>query len=337
LNIFVYEWVCGGGFLGRSESPPASLLAEGAAMLAAVCEDLVKCDGVQVTTIVSSDAAIGLNDRVERLVVSDRDGLRAAFAESVDAADWTLLIAPEFEGILLGLAERVVEQGGKLLSPSPEFIAIASDKQSTAERLHAARVNVPRGTVLMPGERCQVGFRYPAVLKPLDGCGSLGVMMVEATDRVPRGDGAYRLEEFAAGTQASVLFISGEDRNIPLEPCLQRLAGEGDFAYLGGSLPLPGPLRERATRLASAALEAMPAAVGLVGVDLVLGEAEDGSEDVVIEINPRCTTSYVGLRAAYDVNLAELLLAVSNDEQVERPTVARSVEWDATGQVRTVG
>ncbi|WP_442481413.1 ATP-grasp domain-containing protein [Aeoliella sp. SH292] len=337
MNIFVYEWVCGGGFLGRGESPPVSLVTEGSAMLSGICADFAKYDGVQVQTIAERDSTISLDDRVQSCIVRDRDELRAAFAELVDATDWTLLIAPEFEGILLGLADHVVEQGGKLLSPSPEFIAIASDKQSTAERLHAARVNVPRGTVLMPGERCPGGFRYPAVLKPLDGCGSLGVTKVEATDRVPGGTGAYRLEEFAVGVPASVLSICGEGQVVSLEPCLQRLVGEGDFSYLGGALPLPDALRERAIRLATAALQAMPAAVGFVGVDMVLGEADDGSQDVVIEINPRCTTSYVGLRAAYDVNLAELLLAVSNGEQVEQPTVVRRVEWDATGQVRTVG
>jgi predicted ATP-grasp superfamily ATP-dependent carboligase len=284
-----------------------------------------------------NDSTIALDDRVERIVVQDRGELRAAFAQLVDAANWTMLIAPEFEGILLSLADRVVEQGGNLLSPSPEFVAIASDKQTTAERLHAARVNVPRGTVLMPAERCPGGFRYPAVLKPLDGCGSLGVTLVDAADRVPDGAGAFRLEELAAGIPASVLSICGGGQIVSLVPCLQRLAGEGDYSYLGGSLPLSDPLGERAHRLATAALEAMPATTGFVGVDLVLGDAEDGSQDVVIEINPRCTTSYVGLRAAYDVNLAELLLAVSNGESMQFPTFARSVEWDASGQVRTVG
>jgi predicted ATP-grasp superfamily ATP-dependent carboligase len=34
----------------------------------------------------------------------------------------------------------------------------------------------------------------------------------------------------------------------------------------------------------------------------------DGSSDVVIEVNPRLTTSYVGLRAIAEDNLAEVMI-----------------------------
>jgi hypothetical protein len=52
-------------------------------------------------------------------------------------------------------------------------------------------------------------------------------------------------------------------------------------------------------------------------VDLVLGDAADGSRDFAIEINPRLTTSYLGLRALARGSLAAALLrAVRGDEQV---------------------
>ena len=52
----------------------------------------------------------------------------------------------------------------------------------------------------------------------------------------------------------------------------------------------------------------MPGLSGYVGVDVVLGN--DG-RDWAIEINPRLTTSYVGLRALAGFNLAEAMLAVA--------------------------
>ena len=70
----------------------------------------------------------------------------------------------------------------------------------------------------------------------------------------------------------------------------------GTFQYLGGSCPLPSGLAARADRLARCAAAAMPEWRGYIGIDLVLGEANDGSEDYLIEVNPRLTTSYVGLR-----------------------------------------
>jgi predicted ATP-grasp superfamily ATP-dependent carboligase len=76
----------------------------------------------------------------------------------------------------------------------------------------------------------------------------------------------------------------------------------------------------------------MPPSRGFVGVDLVLGHASDGSEDVVIEINPRVTTSYVGLRRALEQNLAELMLDVVQGTAVEVSRV-NSVQFQADGTV----
>ena len=41
---------------------------------------------------------------------------------------------------------------------------------------------------------------------------------------------------------------------------------------------------------------------------MVLGSAENGAEDYLIEINPRLTTSYLGLRRACEQNLADAML-----------------------------
>ena len=74
-------------------------------------------------------------------------------------------------------------------------------------------------------------------------------------------------------------------------------------------------------------MDAVEGLRGYVGVDVVLGTAADGSGDVVIEINPRLTTSYIGLRALARFNLAEALLAVV--EGTEPP----ALEW-GTAPVR---
>jgi len=63
-------------------------------------------------------------------------------------------------------------------------------------------------------------------------------------------------------------------------------------------------------------MEAVPGLRGYVGVDLVLGPNDDGNEDWVIEINPRLTTSYIGLRVVAKANLAEAMLRVVGGEIV---------------------
>jgi hypothetical protein len=70
-------------------------------------------------------------------------------------------------------------------------------------------------------------------------------------------------------------------------------------------------------------------------VDLVLGDDPAGREDVVIEVNPRLTTSYVGLRAAARTNLAGAMLAVAQGNLVELPFSPARVEFTADGTVLT--
>src|SRR5205814_2207727 len=114
----------------------------------------------------------------------------------------------------------------------------------------------------------------------------------------------------------------------------QRLSEDGRFRYLGGSAPLAPSLASRAQRIACTAVQMIAGLHGYVGVDVVLGDAADGSADWVIEINPRLTTSYVGLRALARGNLAGVLLrVVSGGTLPELGWHEGTVAWSADGTV----
>jgi hypothetical protein len=98
-------------------------------------------------------------------------------------------------------------------------------------------------------------------------------------------------------------------------------------------LPLAPGLAVRATELANRAVAALPPVVGYVGVDLVLGAEPDGREDAAIEINPRLTTSYVGLRAAAQANLAGAMWTIAQGAMPQVDFSTRPLEFDANGNV----
>jgi predicted ATP-grasp superfamily ATP-dependent carboligase len=139
------------------------------------------------------------------------------------------------------------------------------------------------------------------------------------------------VQPFIPGRPASVAFLIGPRQTVALAPAWQHLSDDGRFHYRGGSAPMhDDALAERAVHIARRAVEAVPGLGGYVGVDLLLGDAADA----VIEINPRLTTSYVGLRALAADNLMGLLLRVVRGESVAAPRWRPGgVHWMADGQV----
>ena len=346
MQVFIYEYVSSGGFLHDGEnSPPECLLQEGTAMIDALAADFAAIGQVQVSILRdarrSGESWPGANEQgpLRRYPVRTAREESNLFDQLAARSDWTVVIAPEMVGRLLDRCRRVAELGGQLLGPEPLLVEIASDKQRTAEHLAAAGVAVPPGIAFEPGDPLPAGFDYPAVLKPRWGAGSQAIRRI---DRFPASGAApveiacpSRLERYCPGLPASVAFLCGPAGRFPLIPCHQRLSNDSRFSYLGGSLPLERPLARRAVRLAQAAVEALPKPTGYLGIDLVLGPDPGGAEDVVIEVNPRLTTSYVGLRAAVaeGVNLAAAMLDVRLGRQPRLLFRPIALEFDPDGRV----
>jgi hypothetical protein len=136
-------------------------------------------------------------------------------------------------------------------------------------------------------------------------------------------------QSYIEGQPASIAFLVGVGQIVPLLPTYQRLSADGRFKYEGGELPVEPHHAEQAIELGRQAVACVPGLCGYVGVDLVLGE-----RPAVIEINPRLTTSYVGLRAVARRNLAGLMLDVWSGRPVEPEWRPGRVRWAASGVVK---
>ncbi len=335
MRIFVYEHVTGGGFAGGPL--PASLAREGAAMLRAVLADLAAVGGVSVVTTIDERVASSplreLAERVELVVTRTRAGGREHFDRLASTSDGCLIVAPETDGILLERTQRARDLGARVLGSSAAAIRMASDKLELSRHLAA------RGIPCVPAEPYRSGlapsFPPPWVLKPRAGAGSTDTYLLsDLDDRIEIEDAI--LTPRVPGRAASVLAIVGEKGILPLAPGAQDLSTDGRFRYLGGVVPLPSIEGDRATRLALRAIGAVTGLAGFVGVDLILGRDLDPEPvDTVVEINPRLTTSYVGLRALACANLAERWLEAMLGRSA-RPIAWRDgeVRFSASGDVR---
>lgn len=338
-SIFIFEFITGGGLLSSADAlgESASLLSEGKAMAAALASDLVAVDDVEVFFQRDRRLAPWQPADCQVIDVGHVDEESESFDCLAASADWTIVIAPEIGGALTQRCRRVASVGGRLLGPDISLTALASDKHALAEHLSAVELRVPRGMPLAAGEAWPRDFSYPGVWKPRDGAGSQGIAFVQDAAAAPAEDrfGLGRLEQFCEGVPVSVAVLCGPKGHLILPPCRQWLSEDGYFRYLGGELPLPCNLAKRATHLAEQTIAALPGALGWLGVDLILGESSDGAGDYVIEVNPRLTTSFVGLSAACEHNLAGAMLDVADGRIPQLSFSAERVQFDAAGSVAT--
>jgi predicted ATP-grasp superfamily ATP-dependent carboligase len=295
MRVFVWEYCC------AVAEAPESLRHEGRLMLSAVLTDLTRCPGVEAVTV-----ADGLPRAKEE----------AEFRRLCRTSDGTLVIAPESDGILFERCRMVEEEGGRLLGPDSAAVRLTGDKLELSKHLKLNGVPTPPCELLRPGEAPSLPF--PLVCKPRDGAGSVATFLVRDATELDRSVGQARAEgftgeaivqPFVSGESASVALLIGPCGRVALPAAEQRLSADGRFRYLGGRLPLAREMDRRARPLAQLAAERVAGLRGYVGVDLVLGETAAG--DAVIEINPRLTTSYVGLRALAKDNLAAALLTLA--------------------------
>ena len=315
MRIVVYEHFSRSG-ARAARGPRGALFRAGRAMRLAVSRDLASVPGASV---------IAAGRRLDR---------------ALERADAALVIAPENDGLLERLAGAPARAGVLSLGPGPAAARLGGDKRATARLLRAAGVPVPpaaagwrRGAIGAVGA---VGAaRVPAIVfKPRRGCGTEGVVVVRRpadrgrgeriAARAARGDGIVA-QAFVPGPalSASYLVRAGAGTGRPGDVlCLglgrQHLTGAFRLEYTGGTIPerVPagsGALAEEAARAAVAALARAAGDLrGFVGVDLVLGP--DGP--VVIEINPRLTSSYLGLSRLAGSRIARLMVAAARGERL---------------------
>ncbi len=298
-------------------------------MLTALAEDIAAV--ADLTVIVDDDLDIKL-PQCERKPCVRFEPMWSQWVRAAQGCDAAIIIAPETEGILAKAVGMLRAAEVPVVASTGDFLRITSDKWLCAK--HFAQAGVPHPLTWEASELKQ-GVSQTAhgklILKPRDGCGTQGVRLVndfqQALAEANRSD---IVQPYISGIPASIALIVHHSSTTILPAVAQEIAIE-NCAYCGGHGPLNTDLQRRAMHLADQAMRAMPAAPrGFVGLDIVLGET--AADDVVIEVNSRLTTSYVGLRHIVKNNLAACILGIDNSpiHCVAKPD---SVRWTAAGEV----
>jgi predicted ATP-grasp superfamily ATP-dependent carboligase len=322
LKLFVYEHVSGGGFANKSL--PSSILSEGFGMLRTLISDF-KTAGHSVTTMLDSRLAT-LNPPIEAdyiVPISSSREAEAAFRKISESADAAYVVAPESNQVLQSLVASVEQAGVPSLNCRASAVGRVSDKAVLYEVLKRLGLPAPETIVVSVSDdiaeirrTVKGNLDFPLIFKPVDGvgCGGLSVVRNEnqvasAVSKIIRESSSkhFIAQELIRGVAVSVSLISTGSEALPISLNRQDVSlgtPNSISTYHGGLVPFDNPLKREAFAMAETIVKSFRGLRGYIGVDLVLTE----KEPVVIEVNPRLTTSYIGIRKVVNFNLAQAII-----------------------------
>lgn len=318
MRVFATEYLTSGAWPDAAAHP--SLMREGRAMISAVLADLSRLDGVRPVTTWSASLEPPAVKGVEWVAVANAAEEEHRFRQLAADADATLIIAPEFDRILETRYRTARRVGGRLPGSELAAVELTSDKLVLAETLQRHGLPTVPTTAFTP-DVPPPPEPYPKVVKPRDGAGS------QAVRRIDRRDDFAVFQREAASTSNSsnwiiqphvpgraisaAAIVRADAAEIDLFPvCDQHLSDDGRYTYRGGTID-PGTvddeLQTAVERLIQATCTAVAGLGGYVGFDLIV-PPDRPHDPVIVEINPRLTTSYLGYRELTPDNLAERML-----------------------------
>lgn len=307
-RVFLFEYLSA----CPQDGSDAGLLAEGLAMRDALQRDLAAVPGVVVSVAEPGLLPRPVGERELAIAVISRLALQARRHDLV----W--VIAPETGGLLAALHDAVPPH--QWIGCNGTAIRLATSKQATLACLHAHGIATP----LDFADDARVRHW---VVKPDDGAGSVSTRrfadrdaaQAEWLQREQRGECAS-LEAWVDGDALSLSLLLSHVGVELLAVNRQRLVidAAGAVSLIEVVIAVPDiDARQRAAleQTARAVCAAMPGLAAWVGIDLVW-HAERGP--VVIEVNPRVTSAYVGMSKALGRNLAAEVLAAHATARPER-------------------
>jgi hypothetical protein len=232
-----------------------------------------------------------------------------------------LVIAPDN---LLARYTQILEQHTHNLGCGFMTVALCANKVQTGKILRSHGIPVP--------EEVTTGKR---VIKPVKGCGSSDVRISDG----PVGNGEFA-QQYIDGEHFSVSIVASRvigdaclyfTGNPPLVLAVNRQnighTADGAIQYLGGETPVH-PAREAEIIETAKKAVIVLGGQGYCGVDVVVAD-----KVYVVDVNPRITTSLVGIAACTKEEIAEILVDASKGGGPKQVHLEKSARFDKHGKV----
>ena len=319
-KLFVCEFITGGGL--NAQPLADSLAKEGALMRDALLYDLSSLPYRVSTTI---DARISIPKYCAECVkVSAGDDVWQVWKTQMQSADAVWLIAPETDGILHYFTQIAALQAKLVLGCGLESIEISSDKLATYLALKQADI------LTLPTYTYQNWPKSDSswLAKPNDGAGCEDTVCFDNAENLMHWLVqnnkllTHVIQPYKTGVPASISCVIHHAK-AQLLSCNSQLI-EINNHRLGYQGSIVNGMREHWPAfevLANEIASAIPGLAGYVGIDVIV----NNHSVYALEINPRLTTSFAGLRKATGANPAELIINTLTQPDFKWPKLQQNI------------
>ncbi|MBN1215839.1 MAG: ATP-grasp domain-containing protein [Candidatus Lokiarchaeota archaeon] len=330
-SLFVFEFISGGGL--NKSSIPSSLFCEGFGMMRAIINDFKRL-GFKISTLLDNRIRHFQNLLDVDLIfyINSNMNYISIFKNMVKKNEFCFIVAPESSEILKNLTEIVKINNKKLLSIDIKGIEIGTYKYKTYKFFKKNKLETPK-TFKIPMEHRIPNKEFiiskyniiqsPIIIKPDDGVGAESIIYISKKDQIKNIlaeklktldiERNFLLQEYVNGESLSLSLMNyyspenNEYRTKILSINTQKIALSkinNSINYLGGYTPYSN--YKKLYKKVSEILNHIKFCQfnGLFGIDFI----QNKHKISFIEINPRITTSYLGLRNVLNRNPADLIV-----------------------------
>lgn len=328
MNLFLLEYITAGGF--NTQVLPSNLLPEALAMRDAVLADF-HAFGVNIIT--THDARLHPSALCgNSLAMTHTMEPTVLWQQLLNECDAALIIAPETDDILCRMTALIDDADVLNLGCHYDAVALTSDKYATFKHLDAQHIlTIPTYLTHDTQAIDAQPVRDAYIIKPIDGAGCedtwhfASLIEAKAWIATKKDDTKFICQPYIVGEAASFTMLCKTGRASVLSCNTQNIHMQQQvdnphrqLKYAGGVVNAKQNLYDLFTALANNIAHNITGLNGIVGVDVIVQYSLTGevTSIYVVEINPRITTSYVGLHASLSINPAQLLLDTMLDDGV---------------------
>jgi len=309
------------------EEIPASLAREGMLMMQAVIDELSDNSSILITVLVDYRFKnIQLPNNVTIIFVHQNQCVYQLLSSLLGTVDFIWPIAPEMDGELEKVTKLIEQENVTLLNSSSSAITICSDKLVTSNRLKEKGFDV---IDTIQWDQFSQNFLAPWVVKSKYGVGCLDNYFIANKEELIKisqqinNKMDYVIQPYIKGEVLSLscLFKQGKawllccnkqdivinKGKFELKACIVNISDENNDIY-----------QNIIDQIASS----IPGLFAYVGIDIIQAE---NKVPMILEINPRLTTSYVGINQAIGYNVANAVIEMSQNDPIIRKTANKHI------------